>query len=275
MREIQVILSQEKVEQLYTELVDGVRKYFTDHGFSKAVLGLSGGIDSAIVACLAKQALGAENVLGISLPSKYSSQESEDYAKELASNLDIKYTLVSIAEIYDTYLDVLGKEFHVKEEEDLDIYLQNIQSRIRGNILMAFSNKFGGLVLATGNKSEALMGYCTLYGDTVGALAVIADVLKTNVYQLAEYINTDSEVIPGDIITRHPTAELSPGQKDEDSLPPYEFLDKILYCIGKGKSETEIVLGGSDPSTVKEVIETIKKTEYKREQCPPGIKTSI
>jgi len=275
MREIQVILSQEKVEQLYTELVDGVRKYFTDHGFSKAVLGLSGGIDSAIVACLAKQALGAKNVLAISLPSKYSSQESADYAKALASNLDIQYSLVSIAEIYDTYLDVLGKEFHVKEEEDLDIYLQNIQSRIRGNILMAFSNKFGGLVLATGNKSEALMGYCTLYGDTVGALAVIADVLKTNVYQLAEYINTDSEVIPGDIITRHPTAELSPGQKDEDSLPPYEFLDKILYCIGKGKSETEIVLGGSDPSTVKEVIETIKKTEYKREQCPPGIKTSI
>ena len=274
MTETQVVLSPEKIEKLYNTLVGGIKKYFADHGFSKAVLGLSGGIDSAIVACLAKEALGAENVLGISLPSKYSSQESEDYAKALASSLGIEYTLVSIAEIYDTYLDVLGKEFHVKEEKDLDIYLQNIQARIRGNILMAFSNRFGGLVLATGNKSEALMGYCTLYGDTVGALAVIADVLKTNVYQLAEHINADSEVIPRSIITRHPTAELRPGQKDEDSLPPYEDLDKILYRIDEGLSEEELITEGFDPSMVKEVIGTIKKTAYKREQCPPGIKVA-
>lgn len=267
-----VKLSPEKVEGLYNTLVRGIKKYFDDHGFSKAVLGLSGGIDSAVVACLAKEALGAENVLGISLPSKYSSKESEDYARELAGNLGMRYKLVSIARIYDVYLEELEGDFEISADGKVDVYLQNIQARIRGNILMAFSNKFGGLVLATGNKSEALMGYCTLYGDTVGALAVIANVLKTNVYQLAEYINSASEVIPGSIITRHPTAELHPGQKDEDSLPPYELLDKILYCISEGSSEEDLISKGFDPATVKEVLETISKTAYKREQCPPGIK---
>ncbi|MBU1084243.1 MAG: NAD(+) synthase [Candidatus Omnitrophota bacterium] len=268
------IYSKERIEGIYGELVDGIRKYANEHGFTKAVLGLSGGIDSAVTCCLAAEALGPDNVLGIAMPSKYSSAESEEYAGRLASNLGIEFRIVPISAIYDSYLNMLEKELGGRETEKIEIYHQNIQARIRGNILMAYSNRFGYLVLATGNKSEAMMGYCTLYGDTVGGLAVISDVLKAGVYGLAEHINRDGEIIPKSIIDRVPSAELKPGQADHDSLPPYDILDEILYWhLDKDFSAKEIEEKGFDPETVNNVISTIKTTEYKRMQCPRGIKT--
>jgi len=263
----------EKVGLVYEELVKGIRDYTSSHGFSRAVVGLSGGIDSAVTACLAKEALGPENVLGIFMPSKYSSKESELYAEALAKNLDIEFKPVPIAHIYDTYLEVLGKDLEVDEGKDVEVFLQNIQARIRGNILMAFSNRYGYLVLATGNKSEAMMGYCTLYGDTVGGLAVISDLLKAGVYQLANYTNRTEEVIPKGIIERVPSAELKPGQVDQDTLPPYDVLDEMLhYYLEEGYSLEELAKKGFKKDVIEQVIATIKKTEYKRDQCPPGIK---
>ena len=270
MSELEV--SRGKIAAIHEELVSGIRAFMKEHGFTKLLLGLSGGVDSAVTCCLAKEAAGAENVLGLSMPSKYSADESREYAEKLAENLGVHFRVVPISGIYDAYLETLKEGLSVDHAEGVEVYLQNIQARIRGNLLMAFSNRFGHLVLATGNKSEAMMGYCTLYGDTVGGLAPLADVLKTTVYQLARHINEKSEVIPQHIIDRHPTAELKPGQKDQDSLPPYDVLDGILHCLEAGMKEADIVKKGHDPATVKEVVQTIARTEFKRRQVPPGIK---
>jgi NAD+ synthase (glutamine-hydrolysing) len=267
------MIPDEKIGQVYDRLVSGIREYMCSHGFKKAMVGLSGGIDSAVTCCLAKEAAGEKNVMGLSMPSKYSTKDSVDLARKLAQNLGIGMKTIPISAIYDAYLGTLEKELGGDETEEIEIYHQNIQARIRGNILMAFSNRFGHLVLATGNKSEAMMGYCTLYGDTVGGLAVISDILKAGVYQLAGYINRSKEIIPEEIIERAPSAELKPGQKDEDSLPPYEVLDEILHLYLEEKlSVDELNARGFPLATVEQVISAIKNTEYKRKQCPPGIK---
>jgi NAD+ synthase (glutamine-hydrolysing) len=216
---------QDKIESVHEALVLGIRDYMKKCGFSKAVVGLSGGIDSAVTCCLAKHAVGSENVLGISMPSPYSSKGSIEDSRRLAANIGIRFQVVPILTIYQAYLDALKDPFAGKEP---DITEENIQARIRGNILMAFSNKFGYLVLSTGNKSELAVGYCTLYGDMSGGLAVISDVPKTMVYDLAAYINRKTEVIPRAIIEKPPSAELKPNQLDQDTLPPYSILDKIL-----------------------------------------------
>lgn len=269
------LYNRESIKHIYKELVDGISDYAGEHGFTEAMVGLSGGIDSAVTCCLAQDALGADNVMGLSMPSKYSSKESEEYAKRLAGNLKIKFKIIPISDIYNSYLNILEKDLGGDENENIEIYHQNIQARVRGNILMAFSNRFGYLVLATGNKSEAMMGYCTLYGDTVGGLAVLSDVLKAGVYQLADHINANGEVIPKEIIDRIPSAELKPGQADHDNLPPYDVLDEILYYhLDKGYSSEKLEDEGFDPDTIKQVVSTIRNMEYKRKQCPPGLKIS-
>ena len=268
-------IPKENIPLVYERLVSGIKTYIEAHGFKKALVGLSGGIDSAVTCSLAVRAVGAENVLGVSMPSKYSSSESEEYARTFAENLGIEFRVVPISGIYDVYVSVLDKELEADEDKDIEVHHQNIQARIRGNILMAFSNRFGHLVLATGNKSEAMMGYCTLYGDTVGGLAPLADVLKTGVYQLADHINKDEEIIPRKIIERIPSAELKPGQTDQDSLPEYDLLDEILHWhLEEGCSHDELENKGFPEDIVNQVLSTIKKTEYKRRQCPPGIKAS-
>ncbi len=257
-------------EEIFSALVLGVKDYARKCGFSKVILGLSGGIDSALVAAIASRALGAENVLGVLMPSPYSSEHSISDAVDLVNNLGIKSQKIPISEAmkaYDRLLDPLFKdtEFGVAEE--------NIQSRIRGNLLMAIANKFGYLLLSTGNKSEMAVGYCTLYGDMNGGLAVIADVPKTRVFELCKWLNRHQEVIPANIITKPPSAELKPGQKDEDSLPPYEILDDILECIiSQHQSELEIVEAGHDAATVAKVMKLVARAEFKRRQAPPGIK---
>ena len=257
-------------EEIFSALVLGVKDYARKCGFSKAILGLSGGIDSALVAAIASRALGAENVLGVLMPSPYSSGHSISDAVDLVNNLGVNSQKIPISaamEAYDRLLDPLFKdtEFGVAEE--------NIQSRIRGNLLMAIANKFGYLLLSTGNKSEMAVGYCTLYGDMNGGLAVIADVPKTRVFKLCKWLNRDKEVIPNNIITKPPSAELKPGQKDADSLPPYEILDDILArIICQHQSEPEIVAAGHDTATVAKVMKLVARAEFKRRQAPPGIK---
>jgi NAD+ synthase (glutamine-hydrolysing) len=263
----------DKSESVYEAIILGIRDYMRKCGFSKAVIGLSGGIDSAVTACLAKEAIGSENVLGISMPSLFSSKESLEYAKRLAKNLGIQLKVIPISSIYHSYIQSLRKQLGVGK--DIDVTLENIQARIRGNILMAYSNKFGYLVLSTGNKSELAMGYCTLYGDMTGGLAVISDVPKTMVYELARFINRKSEVIPSEIIERKPSAELRPDQCDQDTLPPYEILDQILfYYIEKGYSLEDLLKLKHDPKTVGWIIRTVNKNEYKRRQAPPGLKVT-
>ena len=266
-------ISRESIAAIHDEIITGLRDYMKKHGFSKAVIGLSGGIDSAVVSSLAAEAVGAENVLGLSMPSRYSSEESSKYAEALAKNLGIEYKVVPITDIYFSYIDTLKKDLLIEEDkEEVNVYLQNIQARIRGNILMAFSNKFGHLVLATGNKSELSVGYCTMYGDLAGGLAIISDIPKTVVYKLADYINRDSEIIPVGIINRMPSAELKPGQFDQDTLPPYDVLDKILYHLERECTEEQLLEKGFKPETIKWVLEAIDKSEYKRMQAPPGLK---
>jgi NAD+ synthase (glutamine-hydrolysing) len=257
-------------EEIFQALVLGVKDYAVKCGFKKVILGLSGGIDSALVAAIASQALGAENVLGVLMPSPYSSDHSISDAEALVNNLGIKSQQIPIQETmeaYDRLLDPLfaGTEFGIAEE--------NIQSRIRGNLLMAIANKFGYLLLSTGNKSEMAVGYCTLYGDMNGGLAVIADVPKTRVFELCKWLNRDREVIPVNIINKPPSAELKPGQKDADSLPPYEILDDILNrIICQHQSEVEIIAAGYDAVTVVKVMKLLARAEFKRRQAPPGIK---
>ena len=257
-------------DALYRALVLGVRDYFQKCGFQSAVLGLSGGIDSALTAVIAVEALGAENVRGVSLPSQYSSQGSLDDARILAENLGIRYDIVPIQPVFEPVKGQLSDIFAGRSEDTTE---ENIQARLRGVILMAMSNKFGSLLLTTGNKSELAVGYCTLYGDMCGGLAVISDVPKTMVYRLSEWINRDREIIPRASITKPPSAELRPDQTDQDSLPPYDVLDAILeaYVVG-GKSRAEIVAAGFDQPTVERVARLIDLNEYKRRQAAPGLK---
>jgi len=263
----------EKIESLYEALILGIRDYMRKCGFSKAVIGLSGGIDSAVTCCLAREAIGKDNILGISMPSLYSSKKSTEYVIRLAVNLDIQFKVILINSIYNSYIRSLEENLQIGE--DIDVTLENLQARVRGNILMAFSNKFGYLVLSTGNKSEMAMGYCTLYGDMAGGLAVISDVPKTMVYELARYMNRKSELIPKEIIERKPSAELRPDQFDQDSLPPYDILDQILfYYIEEGYSMKEILDLNFDPEVVERVIWTVNKNEYKRRQAPLGLKVT-
>lgn len=259
-------------EMLYHALVIGVRDYLHKCGFKSAVLGLSGGIDSALVACLAAEALGPENVLGISMPSQFSSQGSLDDARELARNLGIRYEAVPIQSAFLTLKEQLQPVFAGRPE---DVTEENVQARLRGVILMAVSNKFGSLLLTTGNKSEMAVGYCTLYGDMCGGLAVISDVPKMMVYRLARWINREREIIPQASITKPPSAELRPNQTDQDSLPPYEVLDAILEAyVVEGKSPRQIVAAGHEPAVVQRVVKLINGAEYKRRQAAPGLKVT-
>ncbi len=259
-------------EEIFRALVTGTRDYVRKNGFSKVLIGLSGGIDSSLVAAIAVEALGKDNVIGVLMPSQFTSKSSIEDAEKLAENLGIKTIKVGISNIFEAYLKELKDVF---EGRGWDSTEENIQARIRGNILMAISNKFGYLVLTTGNKSEMSVGYATLYGDMAGGFAVIKDVFKTMVYRIARYINerSDREIIPKRVFEKPPSAELREGQKDEDDLPPYSVLDPILKAyIEEDRSYHEIVSEGYDEELVKRVIRMVDRNEYKRRQAPPGIK---
>ncbi len=265
-------LPQDSIAQVDKALVLGLRDYLHKTGFHQAVIGLSGGIDSAVTAVLAAAALGPENVLCVALPSPYTAEMSIDDAAELASNLGCDFELLPIAPAMDAYSAMLVPLFTGREE---DVTEQNLQARIRGNLLMALSNKFGSLLLTTGNKSEMAVGYCTLYGDMSGGLAVLADVPKVMVYELARWMNRAGEVIPERIITRPPSAELKPDQADQDDLPPYEVLDPILSAyLEEHLSIEEIVARGFAQATVEDIIRRIRINEHKRKQAPLGLKVT-
>jgi len=242
-------------------------------GFKNVIVGLSGGIDSSVVAALAVDALGADNVLGVAMPGPYSSPESLRDAGLLAENLGIQLQTLPITDLFSFYLASLAVPFHGSAE---DVTEENIQARIRGNLLMALANKLGGVVLSTGNKSEMAVGYCTLYGDLAGGLAVISDVPKMMVYELARYLNRRREVIPAACFTKPPSAELRPGQTDQDSLPPYEVLDQILTAyIEEGQTPQAIAEDNGFPlELVQEVVHRVVRSEYKRHQAPPGLKVT-
>ncbi len=258
---------------VYSALVLGTRDYMQKCGFQKAIIGLSGGIDSALTAVIAAEAAGPENVIGVGMPGPYSSQGSIDDARSLAKNLGIRFELLSINPAYDAYRRILKDVFAGTKE---DVTEENIQSRARGTLLMALSNKFGAIVLSTGNKSELGVGYCTLYGDMVGGLAVISDVPKTLVYRLSEYVNSRRPVIPQATLEKPPSAELRPDQKDSDSLPPYEVLDAILedYVEDSHPAERIAADRGFEIELVKRVIRMVDRAEYKRQQAAPGLKIS-
>jgi NAD+ synthase (glutamine-hydrolysing) len=259
---------------MWDALVLGTRDYVRKCGFSKALVALSGGIDSALVAAVAVEALGAENVMGVGMPSEYSSTGSVDDARVLAENLSIKFELLAIHDVFNQCQAVLGPLF---AGTTFGLAEENLQSRIRGSLLMTLSNKFGALVLTTGNKSEMSTGYCTLYGDMVGALAVIGDVMKTKVYALSRYANREREVIPLATIEKPPSAELRPDQKDTDSLPPYEVLDPILeayverYCSAEQIAKEQ----GVDVALVRSVLQLVERCEYKRQQAAPVLKVTV
>ncbi len=257
-------------EEVYQALLLGLRDYVSKNGFSKVVVGLSGGIDSALVAVLAVDALGRKNVTAVFMPSRYSSAQSQCDAQAVAQNLGIACIQLSIEPIYKVYLIVLEQHFAGFKRDSAE---ENLQARIRGNLLMALSNKFGWLVLTTGNKSEMSTGYATLYGDMAGGFAVIKDVPKMLVYRLARYRNGIGAVIPETVLTKAPTAELKPHQRDSDTLPPYELLDEILQAyIEKDRELQQIVGAGFDRAVVSRVLSMVDRSEYKRRQAPPGIK---
>lgn len=259
-------------ESILNCLTMGTHDYVTKCGFSKVLVGLSGGIDSSLVACIAMKAFGPENVTGISMPSPYTSDLSKRCARGLASNLGINFEEIYINDIFESFKSALSPVFTGMKENETE---ENIQARIRGNLLMAMSNKFNALLLTTGNKSETATGYCTLYGDMCGSLAVISDLPKTLCYRIARYINRKEEIIPWEIIERPPSAELRPDQTDQDSLPPYEVLDEIVEAIiEKNKSFEQIVDMGHDPDTVRDIFRRIVINEYKRRQASPGIKVT-
>jgi NAD+ synthase (glutamine-hydrolysing) len=266
-----VISPMELLEEIYSAILTGTADYVRKNGFKKVVIGLSGGIDSALVATAAVDALGKDSVIGVSMPSRYSSRASITDTRELAGNLDIKLLEIGIDSIFTSYLKVLKKVFAGLPE---DVTEENIQARVRGNILMALSNKFGWLVLATGNKSELAAGYCTLYGDLAGGFAILKDVPKTLVYELATYRNLKRrQVIPEAILTKAPSAELRPDQKDEDTLPPYALLDPVLNLyVVEDMGVRDIVNQGYSQQLVKRVAAMVDGNEYKRRQGPPGIK---
>jgi NAD+ synthetase len=264
---------EDDTEAAYRALVLGTRDYVRKCGFKKALVGLSGGIDSALVAAIAAEALGAENVLGIGMPSPYSSAGSIDDSRELAANLGIRFEVIGISSLVAEYTRSLESLFAGTPP---GITEENIQSRIRGSLLMALSNKFSALVLTTGNKSEMAVGYCTLYGDMVGALAVIGDLVKTRVYQLCHWINRGREVIPAAILEKPPSAELRPDQKDTDSLPPYEVLDPILEAyVERYESPEQIAQAKGFPlELVQQVVHLVERSEYKRQQAAPVLKVT-
>lgn len=261
-----------EIELIYKALVLGIQDYFSKMGFTKAILGLSGGIDSALTACLAVAALGKENVHVLLMPSQYSSEGSVKDAKDLAECLGIQYDIISIAGVFEEYKSTLVPYFKNLPE---NVTEENLQARIRGMLLMAFSNKFSSILLNTTNKSEMAVGYGTLYGDLCGGLAVLADVYKTQVYQLSSYVNREKTIIPVNSIQKPPSAELKPGQKDSDSLPDYNILDKILYqYIERHQGPKEIIRMGFDPELVLRTLRMVNKAEFKRYQSPPVIRVS-
>ena len=263
----------EPSSEIYAALTVSLRDYVHKNGFNSAVVGLSGGIDSALTATIAVDALGPDSVWGVAMPSRYSSQHSIDDARDLATNLGIRFDVVPMDDVFAAYLKTLSPLFGDTPE---DLTEENLQARIRGAILMALSNKFGPLVLATGNKSEMAVGYSTLYGDMVGGFAAIKDVFKTVVYELAEWRNRDGVVIPVNTIQKPPSAELRPDQKDSDSLPPYETLDAILdRYIEDDMSVDEIVTDGFDRAVVTRVVKLVDRSEYKRRQSAPGVKITV
>ena len=263
----------EPAAALHEALVLGLRDYTQKCGFKSVVLGLSGGIDSAATACLAVAALGRENVLGVSMPSQFSSKGSIDDARELAKNLGIRWETIPIQDVFENFKETLQPVFKGLPEDTTE---ENIQARIRGTTLMALSNKFGHMLLTTGNKSELAVGYCTLYGDMNGGLGVIADVPKTMVYELARYINHQRPVIPESSLTKPPSAELRPNQTDQDTLPPYDVLDTIIkHYIEEAKSTAEIVKEtGYDEKLVRDIVRKIDLNEYKRKQAPPCLRVT-
>jgi len=260
------------IEQIHDALILGIQDYFRKSGFSKAVLGLSGGIDSAVVCALACRALGAENVMAVLMPSKFSSDHSVQDALDLANNIGCMHEIVPIKEAAEAFDSMLapafkGLPFNLAEE--------NIQARIRGTVVMAMSNKFGYILLNTSNKSECAVGYGTLYGDMCGAIGVIGDVYKTQVFELAKYINQESEIIPINTIVKPPSAELRPDQKDSDSLPEYDILDKILYQhIELKQGSASIIAQGFDENLVKRILRMVNIAEFKRYQTPPILRVS-
>ena len=263
---------QDETTEIYAALVMGTRDYVLKNGFDKVYLGLSGGVDSALTAVIAVDAIGSDNVHAVFMPTEYSASESGRDAQALAANLGIHYQVIPIEDTFEGFKKMLAPAFDGLPE---DVTEENLQARIRGNILMALSNKYRGLVLSTGNKSEMSVGYSTLYGDMVGGFAILKDVPKTLVYKLAAYVNqrTDKAVIPEYIITRAPSAELRPNQKDQDTLPPYPILDAILEAyIEKDMSADAIAELGFSPDTVRWVLARVDAAEYKRRQSAPGIK---
>ncbi|NLJ79706.1 MAG: NAD+ synthase [Firmicutes bacterium] len=251
--------------QVYAALTLGLKDYVRKNGLRTVIIGLSGGLDSALTAVIAREALGAENVWGITMPGPYSSPGSVEDSRSLAENLGIRFDILPISELYASFLKALEKHFHGTE---MDTAEENIQARLRGSMLMALSNKFGGLVLTNSNKSELAVGYCTLYGDMSGGLALIGDIYKTMVYELAYYINREEEIIPWETIEKPPSAELRPGQRDDDSLPPYEVLDPILEMyLDQGLSQERIIEQGFPEDTVVWVCQAVDRSEYKRRQA--------
>jgi NAD+ synthase (glutamine-hydrolysing) len=262
----------EPIARIHDALVMGIRDYFRKMGFERATLGLSGGIDSAVTLVLAEKALGAGNIRVLLLPSQYSSQHSVDDAIALASRLNVRYDVINIKGVFESFRESLRPIFAGLQE---DITEENLQARIRGTLMMALSNKFGHLLLNTSNKSEAAVGYGTLYGDMNGALSVLGDVYKTDVYQLAHYINRNGEIIPANTIQKPPSAELRPDQKDSDSLPEYGVLDQILFMyIEEQRNREEIVDAGFDPHVVDKALRLVNISEYKRHQAPPILRVS-
>jgi NAD+ synthetase len=260
------------LEALHRALVLGLSDYARKCGFRSAILGLSGGIDSALTATLAVDALGPDAVWGVTLPGRYSSEGSVTDARDLAANLGIRFDTLSIEPLYEAALGVLGPLF---EGTDFGVAEENLQARARGNLLMGLSNKFGHLLLTTGNKSEMATGYCTLYGDMAGGLAVISDLPKTQVYELSRHLNREGIRIPENTLVKPPSAELRPNQKDEDSLPPYAILDDILERFLEDREGREsLIAAGHDPTVVDRVLSLVAGAEYKRRQAPPGLRVS-
>ncbi len=264
--------TKETIPLIHDALVLGIKDYFSKIGFKNAIIGLSGGLDSAVTTVLATEALGKDNVRVLLMPSQFSSEHSVKDAEDLAKNLEIRYDIIPIKDIFDSYLNQLNPLF---EGHDFDVTEENIQARIRGNLLMAISNKFGNILLNTSNKSEMSVGYGTLYGDLSGGISVIADVYKTEVYELAHYINRHKEIIPVNTIQKPPSAELRPNQKDSDSLPDYDILDTILKLYIEGrKGPKEIIAQGYDKALVERILKMVNRNEFKRHQTAPVLRVS-